>query len=122
MKTVHIDLADHGLEGQWVDVRDPRFLSMRRLANWQDAVKDGTLDNERFVRDFVTAWHLLDADTEAVMSDPKTDDIGGLSAIVFTALNEGLRDLFRGPVAEPGDGRPNLRVVDGDPGDAKPAA
>lgn len=121
-KTVHIDLADSGLEGQWVDVKDPRFLSMRTLERWQVAVKDGTLDNERFVREFVAAWHLFDADSGAEMNDPSKDDIGGLPVAVFNAINENLQRMFRGPTPAAGSGGPHLRVVDGNTGGTEPAA
>ena len=122
MKTVHIALDDVGLEGQWVDVKDPHFLTMRTLTRWQAEIKDGTLDNERFIREFVAAWHLVDPDMGSEMNDPLKDDVGGLTVAVFQAINENLQRLFRGGASAAGSGGPDRGLPDGDPGSAKPAA
>lgn len=117
-KTLHIDLED----GQWVEVRDPRHLSMRTITKWQRATEDGSLDNESFIRELVAAWHLIDPDTGQPMNDPKVDDLGGLTPSTLNAINEQVRSSFRGAASEPGRDRPDLRVVDGSARGSDPAA
>lgn len=112
-KTVHIDLTEHELPGQWADLKDPRFLSKRTIDRWQREVQDGSLTSESFLREFVAAWHLVDADTGAELNSPTSDSIDGIPLVVFQVLNEHVGQLFRGTVAAARSDRPDLRVVDG---------
>lgn len=107
-RTVHVDFSEHGLDGQWADLRDPRFLSKRTIDRWQREIEGGTITGETFLREFVAAWHLLDADTGAELNSPTSDSTDGIPLVVFQVLNERVGQLFRGTVAEPrgdrGDG------------------
>ena len=117
-RTVHITFDEHDLPGQWVDLRDPRFLSKRTIDRWQREVEAGMLSPESFLHEFVAAWHLLDADTAEELNSPASDSIDGIPLVVFQVLNERVGQLFRGPLAVAGGDRPPLRVPDGDPGNA----
>lgn len=116
MKTVHVALDEHGLEGQWVDLRDPRFLSKRTIDRWQREIEAATLTAESFLREFVAAWHLLDADTGEEMNNPATDSIDGAPLVVFQVLNARAGELFRAPLAAQGSGGPDRSMADGDTG------
>ena len=104
-KTVHIALDEDGLEGQWLDVRDPKFLSKRTIDRWQQGVEDGSLTPEAMLREFVAAWHIVDADnSEQELNTPATDSIEGVPLVVFQVLNQRVGQLFRGAVASNGSG------------------
>ena len=122
MKPIHKDLGENGLEGQWLDIKDPKFLTKRTIERWQRDVEAGTLDSERLLREFVSAWHLVDGDTGADLNDPKTDDVGGVPLVVFQVLNEEIGRAFRGTVPAPGDGKPTGGVADGGAGGPAAAA
>jgi hypothetical protein len=122
VKFIHIALDEHGLEGQWIDLRDPRFLSKRTIDRWQRQNEAGSLSTDEFLREFIAAWHIVDADTGADLNDPKTDSIDGAPLVVFQVLNERIRDAFRGSVAAAGGGGTDGGVADGNSGGSAPTA
>lgn len=115
-KTVHIDLAerDPDMEGQWIDVRNPRRMAKRVVDQFEADLAAGAIDHKYLVSQFVAAWHVCDEQTGASMSDPANDDIGGLSVTHFDAITNTLATFRSAAVAAPGSDRPDLRVVDGD--------
>ena len=121
-KQVHVTFDEHGLDGQWADIRDPKFLSKRTIDRWQREVEDGTLSPSTFLREFVAAWHLVDADTGAELNSPTSDDIDGIPLVVFQVLNERVGRLFRGAMAAPESDRADRGLADGDSRGAQPAA
>lgn len=100
-KTFHLDLAEAGFEGMWVDLYDPRFLSQRKFEELVARMSDVRSDAkaaEQALRDRVAAWHLVDPDTEQDLNDPKTDDLGGLPVGVLSAIGDKINDLFEATV------------------------
>lgn len=126
MKPVHIDLGeiDDDFAGQWLDVRKPLGWTMRRIQQWQALEKsdDDVSAYEEFIRWLIQAWHIVDQDSGEWLNDPKTDDLGAITPAMLYALREAMKRPFRGGVAAAGRDRPDLRVVDGDPGGAPSAA
>ena len=123
-KPIHIDLAEAGLpelSGQWLDLRDPRFLSKRTVDRWQAALNDGGLAPEQFVREVVAAWHLLDADNDSDLNDPAQDSLDGVPLAVFRILTERVQSTFRGAASITGDDGATRGVADGNPGGADAA-
>jgi len=99
--TFHLDLAEAGFAGDWVELNDPRYLSQRRfeevVAELGKAKEDPALA-EKVFRDRISAWCVKDADTGATMSDPKTDDLKGLAVGVTSAIGEKITELFEATV------------------------
>ena len=120
-KTIHIPLDESDLPGQWVDVRDPRFLSKRTIDRWQRDVSGGDFTPEKFLREFVVAWHLVDADTGEEMNSPTADSIDGIPIVVFQVLNERVGQLFRNTLAAGAGGPADGSIPDGDPRSAPSA-
>ena len=101
MKTAHLDFKDIGYEGQWADLEDPLDYSQRRyeavLGEMQRAGDDVAIA-EKFFRDRLASWHLVDADTQAPMNDPKIDDLKGVTTAIALAIGEKIASLFEATV------------------------
>ena len=100
-KTVHMDFKDIGYEDQWADLEDPRDYSQRHfeavVGEMQTAQKDAAVA-EKFFRDRIASWHVVDGDSGEAMNDPKVDDLKGVSVAVSLAIGQKITELFEATV------------------------
>lgn len=103
VKTIRIELPD----SQWVELYNMGRYSVRKVkllaAEWNDASTAdaapgviGNAEQERLLRARVAAWHLIDPDTETVLSDPTSDDLSGLELDTVGALVRAVEEMFAG--------------------------
>lgn len=100
-KTEHLALDMAGFDGQWVDLFDPRFMSQRRFEEAVAAMRAAQNDpkaTEKFLRDRIAAWHVLDADSGEPLADPQTADLGGIPLGVTKAISDKIGDLFEATI------------------------
>lgn len=88
-KPFHLDLAPD-FENDWIEIRDPKYMSQRQFT---ELTAQSQTDNEAFIRAMVESWHVTDPDGN-VLSDPKADSLDALPAGVIKALADTLQDLF----------------------------
>ena len=91
-KTFHLDLGPFGFEEQWVDLRDPKYMTNRRMKRLAKA-KDDPNAGEEFLRGLIVAWHVLDGDGDEPLGEPATDDFDGLSIGVTAAIGRTFTEL-----------------------------
>ena len=100
-KTVHVDLKDAGEPGEWAELEDPRSYSQRhfeQVVTEMQTARDDAEAAAKVFRDRISAWHLIDADTGAALSDPKTDDLKGISVGITAAIGEKITELYEATV------------------------
>lgn len=100
-KTVHLDFKDIGYESQWCDLEDPKDYTQSRyeavLADMLKAKEDPAVA-EKFFRDRIASWHLVNGDTDEPLNDPKTDDLKGIKVAISLAIGEKISELFEATV------------------------
>lgn len=121
-KIVHVDLGPFGYEGQWIDVRNPKFITERALAalvaqlqarpaapppGLDDATKaafeetanaEAAARVESAFRSLLVAWRIVDEDSGAALVDPATDDLAALTRGHTKVISDTFWDLYAAQV------------------------
>lgn len=100
-KTFHLDLGPLGFEEQWADLRDPKYMTQRRVEELSATMRDiegNPKAAEDFLRSQVAAWHVLDGDSGEPLGDPTEADLGGLPLGITSAISQTINELFTATV------------------------
>lgn len=100
-KTYHLALDTTDFPDQWVDLFDPRFMSQRRFEEAVAAMRAAATDpkaTEKFLRDRISTWNVLDADSGEPLGDPQSADLGGLPLGITKAISDKIGDLFEATI------------------------
>ena len=87
----HIDLAEHGFEGQWIDLVDIGGKSPKQFRKVQElAVDDSQAGARAFIAYVVSAWNITDPETGASIPPPSDPglDLEALPIRVTKVLND----------------------------------
>jgi hypothetical protein len=97
MKTVRLEVPE---QDGWVDLYDPGDWTHRKFRAWvkkSEELKTATDSPaaEEWLREVISAWHIVDGDTGAVLTDPQKDDLAALKLTTTKAITEKAVALIR---------------------------